>query len=173
VWDARTGDSVKNLLPQEGWVQVGFSPDGRWLATRGNGLRLWSVGSWQEGPSLGGIAGAAFAFSPTEQLLAMETGYGAVRLLDPDTGREYARLAEPDQVKVTWICFSPDGRELLTSGSGNEAWIRVWDLRSIRRQLAQRGLDWGLPSYPPAERPPDAPPVRVVEDPGPPQSAKR
>jgi WD40 repeat protein len=172
VWDTRTGVSVKDLLPQESWVAVDFSPDGRWLAARGSGLRLWSVGTWQEGPSLGGIAGAAFAFSPTEKLLAMETGYGTVRLLDPDTGREYARLAEPDQVKVTWICFSPDGQELLTSGAGNDAWIRVWDLRSIRQQLAVMDLDWGLPPYPPPKDGKDVPAIQVMVDSGTPLSTK-
>jgi serine/threonine protein kinase/WD40 repeat protein len=164
VWDARTRKLVKDLVPQEGRVRVCFSPDRRWLATRGNGLRLWAVGSWQEGPSLGGISGAAFAFSPAENLLATETGSGAVRLVDPDTGREYARLDDPDQVRVTWICFSPDGSRLLTAGGGDGAWIRVWDLRTIRAELARRGLDWDLPPYPPAADPPDAPPVRVAVD---------
>jgi WD40 repeat protein len=164
VWDARSGDPVKDLVPDEGWVRVAFSPDGRWLATRGSRLRLWEVGSWQEGPSLGASTGAAFAFSPVEKLLAMETGDGAVRLVDPDTGREHARLADPDQVRVTSICFSPDGREMLTAGGGTDAWIRAWDLPSIRRQLAAMDLDWGLPPYPPAE-PRDVPPPRVVMDP--------
>jgi serine/threonine protein kinase/WD40 repeat protein len=149
VWDARTGRLEKELLSGEDWVRVSFSPDGRWLATRGKGLRLWAVGSWQQGPSLGGIPGAAFAFSPVEKLLATETGHGTLRLVDPDTGQEYARLEDPDQVRVAWICFTPDGTRLLTTGAGSGAWIRVWDLREIRRQLAAMGLDWNLPSYPP------------------------
>jgi serine/threonine protein kinase/WD40 repeat protein len=147
VWEARTGKPVKDLLPHEGWVRVSFSPDGRWLATRGNSLRLWAVGSWEEGPSLGGIPGAAFAFSPAGGLLATETGYGAVRLVDPETGREYARLEDPDQVRVAWMSFSPDGTRLLTAGAGSGAWVRAWDLRAIRRQLAEMGLDRGLPLY--------------------------
>jgi WD40 repeat protein len=166
VWDARTGDPVKDLVPGEGWVRVAFSPDGRWLATRGNGLRLWSVGSWQEGPSLGGGTGSAFAFSPAGNVLAMETGDGAVRLVDPDTGREYARLADPDQVRVAWICFSPDGREMLTAGGGTDAWIRAWDLPALGRQLAAMGLAWGLP-YRPAGETRDEPPPRVVVEPSP------
>ncbi len=171
LWEARTGRAVKDLPPQEGWVGVRFSPDGRWLATGGNGLRLWAVGSWQEGPSLGGVPGAAFAFSPAENLLAAETGHGAVRLVDPDTGQEYGRLEDPEQVRATWICFSRDGTQVLTAGGGDAAWIRAWDLRAIRPQLAGMGLDWGLSPYPPAAEE-DAPPLRVAVDlgePGPEQ----
>ncbi len=164
VWDARTGRLEKELLSSEGWVRVGFSPDGRWLAARGNGLRLWAVGSWREGPRLGGIPGAAFAFSPVEKLLATETGHGALRLVDPDTGREYARLEDPDQVRVAWICFSPDGTQLLTAGAGPGAWIRVWDLRAIRRQLAAMGLDWHLPAYPSRGESADSKPLRIQVD---------
>jgi WD40 repeat protein len=166
VWDARTGQLKKELLAAEGHVHVRFSPEGRWLASRGNGLRLWEVGSWREGISLGGIPEAAFAFSPLGTLLAMETGQGTLRLLNPETGREYARLEEPDQVKSAWICFSPDGTQLLTAGAGSEAWIRVWDLRAIRRQLAAMGLDWDLPPYPPSSAPRRAAPLRVILDRG-------
>jgi WD40 repeat protein len=147
-------------------VGVGFSPDGRWLAARGDGLRLWAVGSWREGPFLGGIPAAAFAFSPAEKLLATETGYGALRLVDPGTGREYARLEDPDQVRSAWICFSPDGTQLLTAGAGPGAWIRVWDLRAIRRQLVAMGLDWDLPPYPPTGGRKGASPLRVTVDRG-------
>jgi WD40 repeat protein len=166
VWDARTGEVVRELIPQEDGVRVGFSPDGHWLATRGSGLRLWAVGSWREGPALSGVPGPAFAFSPAESLLATETGYAAVRLVEPETGRECARLEDPDQVRVTWTSFSPDGTQLLTSGGGEAAWVRVWDLRAIRAELAQRGLDWDLPPYPPAGPAEDAAKLRVEVVPG-------
>jgi WD40 repeat protein len=166
VWDARTGEPVRELVPQEEGVRVSFSPDGRWLATQGSGLRLWAVGSWREGPVLGGVSGVAFAFSPSENLLAAETGYGAVRLVEPDTGRECARLEDPDQVRVAWACFSPDGTQLLTSGGGDGAWVRVWDLRAVRAGLAERGLDWERPPYPPAGAAEGAPKLRVEVDRG-------
>jgi serine/threonine protein kinase/WD40 repeat protein len=166
VWDASTGRLEKELLSTEGHVHVRFSPDGRWLASRGNGLRLWEVGTWREGTFLGGIPEAVFAFSPVENLLAMETGNGTLRLVDPETGREYARLEEPDQVRCAWICFSPDGTQLLSVGAGRDAWIRVWDLRAIRRQLATMGLDWDLPPYPPPRDLNDVAPLRVTVDRG-------
>jgi serine/threonine protein kinase/WD40 repeat protein len=166
VWDARTGRLEKELISAEEHVRVRFSPDGRWLAGRGNGLWLWEVGSWRERIFLAGVPEASFAFSPVEKLLAMETGQGALRLMDPETGREYARLEEPDQVKSAWICFSPDGTQLLTLGGGGDAWIRVWDLRAIRRQLVAMELDWDLPAYPPSSDSKDAAPIRVILDRG-------
>jgi hypothetical protein len=96
----------------------------------------------------------------------METGNGTLRLVDPETGREYARLEEPDQVRAAWLCFSPDGTQLLSVGAGRDAWIRVWDLRAIRRQLATMGLDWDLPPYPLPRGPQGVAPLRVTVDRG-------
>ena len=42
--------------------------------------------------------------------------------------------------------------------------LHVWDLRAVRDELAQRGLDWDLPPYPPAGDSHDAPPLRVTVD---------
>jgi WD40 repeat protein len=70
IWAARTGKLEKEL-PVEIGSMVGFSPDGKWLATSGGGCRLWSVDDWQQGPQIGGNQ---FAFSPDSRLLAVETG---------------------------------------------------------------------------------------------------
>jgi WD40 repeat protein len=160
VWDAATGRLVKDLVPAQSRVGVRFSPDGKWLATSYVVCRLWAVGSWQEGPSLG--EGGAIAFSPDGRLLAVETGQGVVRLVDPDTGREHARLEDPNQDRAWWIAFSPDGTQLVVTGEGQS--LHVWDLRAIRAELAQRDLGWALPPYPPVGEPKDAPPLRVAVD---------
>jgi tetratricopeptide (TPR) repeat protein len=162
VWDAATGRLVKELvLPDKTWVQVGFSQDGKWLATSNPVCRLWAVGSWQEGPSPG--EGTAFAFSPDPdgKLLAVETGHGVVRLVDPDSGREYARLEDANQDRARHMAFSPDGTQLVVNSEG--LWLRSWDLRAIREELARRGLDWDLPPFPPASPPAaDHPPLKVL-----------
>jgi serine/threonine protein kinase/WD40 repeat protein len=161
VWDARTGRHVAEL-PVEGSSSVGFSPDGRWLLTTGGGCRLWEVGTWREGPRIGGVSGA-FAFSPDSKVLAVAAGSGAVRLLDPDTGREYARLEDPNQHRAWALTFTPDGSQLVASTHDSSA-VHAWDLRAIRAELAKRGLDWDLPPYPPAAEPKDAPPLQVTVD---------
>jgi tetratricopeptide (TPR) repeat protein len=139
IWDAQSGKLEKELHVDG--TRVGFSPDGKWLWTE---LRLWEVGSWQEGPQIGG---RAFAFSPDSKLLAVETG-GAVRLVNPDTGREYVRLEDPNQDRPNSLSFSPDGTQLVASNNDSQS-IHVWDLRAIRKQLAKMDLDWDLLPYPP------------------------
>ncbi|MGO9112624.1 MAG: hypothetical protein ACLP9L_25615 [Thermoguttaceae bacterium] len=71
-----------------------------------------------------------------------------MRLVATDTGREYARLENPNQDRARYIAFSPDGTQLVLDGEADS--LHVWDLRAIRDELAQRGLDWDLPPYPPA-----------------------
>ena len=157
IWEARSG-VFKKELPDDS-MAVGFSPDGKWLATHGAGLRLWAADSWQAGPQIGG---GAFAFSPDGRLLAVETGYGAIRLVEPDTGREYARLEDPQQDRAGWICFGPDGTRLVSICNDSQS-IHVWDLSAIREQLARMELDWDLPPYP-LPVPGFAAPLRVEVD---------
>jgi len=147
IWDARTGGEPVHELPVETGSQVLFSPNGRWLATTGGGCRLWAVASWQEGPSIGDKGFPAF--SPDGKLLAVETGSAVVRLLNPDTGRQYARLEDPNHDRASTLAFSPDGSQLVATNDHHS--IHVWDLRKIRQQLATMDLDWDPPAYPAAD----------------------
>jgi serine/threonine protein kinase/WD40 repeat protein/tetratricopeptide (TPR) repeat protein len=171
VWDGATGALVKEL-PMVASCGAGFSPDSRWLITTAGGCRLWSVGSWDAGAAPGGMS---FAFSLDNSLLAVDAGFGVVRLIPPDNGEEYARLESPVQTRLLPLCFTPDGTQLIMKGLETNQ-IYVWDLRAIREQLAAIGLDWDLPSYPPdpqgnlpAAGTAGLPniPLRVSVDPGP------
>ncbi len=162
IWDASTG-AFAHELPVEYGSYVCFSPDGRWLATDGGGAQLWAVVSWRAGPHVG--AGGYPTFSPDGKLLALETGYGAVRLVDPDTGREYARLEDPNQDRCLSLAFSPDGTRLVTTTHDSPS-IHIWDLRAIRGQLARMGLDWELPPYPPAGGAEEPRPLGAMADAG-------
>ena len=61
-----------------------------------------------------------------------------------ETGRELARLEVPDATRLSPVCFSHDGSQLFAFGEEDRA-IHVRDLRRIRRQLAELGLDWDAP----------------------------
>jgi len=156
IWEAETGKLVKSL-PGIGW-RLNFSPDGKWLGTVADGYHLWEVGSWREGPKIGGGEGADF--SPGGKMLAVESGMGAIRLVDPGTGLEFARLEDPNQDRAGRISFSPDGTKLIAT-TGDSQSIHVWDLRAIRDKLADMNLDWGLPTYAPSK--PDTLPTLNIE----------
>ncbi len=158
VWEAETGKLVKELFLKGDLGTVTFSPDGKWLATGAGGCRLWHVGSWAPGPRVGG-ASSGHDFSPDGKMLAVEAGTGAVRLVDPGTGLDLARLEGPTRGR-TWNRFGPDGTQLITGNNDSQS-LHVWDLRAVRRQLADMRLDWERQPYPPAPAPRPAPPMTV------------
>jgi WD40 repeat protein len=143
VWEAATGKLFRELIPDISLSAVGFSPDGNWLATTGGGVRLWHVNDWSEAAYLGGTA---FAFSHDSRLMAVETGQGLVRLLEPATGRVVAQLDDPNRDVAGHMAFSPDNRQLVTSTNVNTGKIHVWNLELIRTRLAEMRFDWDLPS---------------------------
>jgi WD40 repeat protein/tetratricopeptide (TPR) repeat protein len=160
VWDARTGKLVRRLTTEDG-ISVCFSPDGKWLVT---GSRkeyvLWEVGSWKVSKKIVRKQGYVFgimAFSPDSKLLAIRNSHWDVQLIDPRTGRQLATLPNPESPTVDYLAFSPDGSRLaivthsqkLIRGTSRHTELHVLDLRALRRQLAEMGLDWNLPPYPP------------------------
>jgi WD40 repeat protein len=164
VWETQSGRLVKELPLGGSSSHLAFSPDGRWLATDCGGRRLWAVGSWEQHVLPDGEPLFRAIFSPDGRILAGETYHGIVCLTDPETGKEYARLEDPNQDRANWITFAPDGSLLLTVCHDGQA-LHVWDLRSLRDQLAGRGLDWDLPPYPPAGEA-DPPPLQLLLRPG-------
>jgi WD40 repeat protein/Tfp pilus assembly protein PilF len=157
IWETDTGKLVVRF-PLGGSAFAAFSPDGQWLLVAGSrGCNLVKVGTWEERPfdSIG-------IFSPADLLLAIPAKLGVIRLLELATDRELARLADPNQDAPNFLAFTPDGGKLLVSSDFARA-FHVWDLRAIRAQLAEMGLDWDAPPLPPA--PPISPePIQIQVD---------
>jgi WD40 repeat protein len=149
VWDARTGELIRELLPETGLVAPFFSPDGRWLLNQKG--QSWRVEDWSEGPRHSGDNGVCSPDSDS-RLVAWNSTKGYVTLVDAETGRKLAQLEDPHQDGYRPMTFSPDGT-LLIGVSNDSACIRVWDLRRIRQGLVELGLDWdALPYEPEQER---------------------
>ncbi|HKB41061.1 MAG TPA: protein kinase, partial [Gemmataceae bacterium] len=157
VWDARSGKPVWDLPLDvaQANADVVFSPDGRWLVTATpEEYRFWQVGSWEPGrvlPRERSDSSASLAFTRDGKMLAVSLSARRVRLLDVATARELASLTAPDPQRVFHLCFSPDGSQLAASCEQQE--IQVWNLRGLRRHLAEMGLDWEAPPLPSAKQP--------------------
>jgi WD40 repeat protein len=120
-----------------------FSPDGETLATIGgapdDAVRLWDRKSIQgkDGSPRGRQhalhpgGATAVAWSPNGRLIASAGVDGVVRVWDPVTGHDRARLchAPGAAVAVTCLAFSPDGR-LLASGGADKV-IRLYDVSGL------------------------------------------
>jgi tetratricopeptide (TPR) repeat protein len=181
VWEADTGKLVASLPDPEVSGCVGFSPDSRWLYVVGKETRRLEVASLAAAPLRAAppASGAPLwqgewrsepvklegTFSPDNRVRALGTGEGGIRLVSSDTDREIARLPSPEVGLVSPHAFSPDGALLLARGSETGS-LYVFDLRRLREQLAELGLDWdGDQPAPPArtedDNPALAPPLRV------------
>jgi WD40 repeat protein len=91
--------------------------------------------------------GTGAVFAPDSKLTAIPTSTG-LRLLDTASGREIATLEDPNLDSINQVLFAPDGTQLITINV--DKGIHVWDLRLIRRELKELGLDWHWPEFPPA-----------------------
>jgi hypothetical protein len=145
IWDAESGRHLANLAI--GYTGVPhFSPDGKWLATTPDGVRLWRTEDWRLASEMRAQgttpSGLGIAFSPDSRILAIGQPGGAIRLSDPETGEDYAQFSHPDLNRASILAFSPDQTLLATLPLEADLPALVWDLATIRRELARRGLDW-------------------------------
>jgi WD40 repeat protein/serine/threonine protein kinase len=164
VSDVRT----KEMVWKSTCLSATFSPDGKWLVTSlDQECRFWEVGSWRldkvirrDTPSLG--RAFVMAFSRDSKLLAIAYEDRVVRLIEASTGKELATLTAPNPRPITWLCFSPDDRQLAVA-CGNHV-IQAWDLRLIRERLAAMDLDWDLSPYPPTAKTKHDSPLKAEVD---------
>ena len=135
LWEAQSGKFVRQIQREAGVLH--FSPDGKWLAGADAGYLL-AAETWERGPRIGSCG----SFAPSGELMAIYTGIG-IALVESKTGRELARLDDPYGDASSVVCFTPDGRGLLTRASGAVPGLRLWDLALLREELGEIGLDWG------------------------------
>jgi WD40 repeat protein len=149
VWDTGAGRVLQTLCPHEQTEHsVAFSPDNHWLVTGAIGeYRVWRTDTWGEAARVTSECGTVpgpIAFSPNSGMLALETAHARISLIDPATGKEFARLEDPDGHRPHWMAFTPDGRRLVTANI-HDGVAHVWELDLLGEQLVRAGLDKGLP----------------------------
>jgi WD40 repeat protein len=168
VWDALSGQPVAHLGESlNGDARVAFSPDGSWLVSgTAREYRFFEVGSWKPGRTRprvrADVSVAPLAFAPDSKIVAILQSPRLVQLIDVATGQDLASLVSPDPRRIGHLAFSPDGSQLTAACA--DGVLQVWDLRSLRRQLAELGLDWDLPPYSPVERKQQTAPLQIQVD---------
>jgi WD40 repeat protein len=144
IWDFLANKAERTLeVPEDSVVGqcAAFNPEGKVFASAAQWLCLWDV---RTGKLIGnskrpGDLTTALAFSPDGKLLAAawrrtprQAGPypGVISLLDAATGKELASL-EGHTYPIMCLAFSPDGKLLASSGSGD--WlIKLWDVRGVK-----------------------------------------
>ncbi|MBX3417115.1 MAG: protein kinase [Pirellulaceae bacterium] len=144
VWDAISGELVREMNSQYGNATIAFSPSGTFLAATDGGRQyLWRVADWElvhewqrEEPD--GWPGPV-TFSPDEHWLVLPQNRTTARLVEIESGKCLAILESPRRMSLSSYAVSPSGRYIaLLHGEG----IQLWDLKHLRQRLATLGLDW-------------------------------
>ena len=162
LWDTDTGKKVRTF--ERSWDigarPVGFSKEGKWLATSvfrpgAHGMAdpcaivlLWDVAT---GEAKHEIQGNVFSRSLTEDGKWLTTGWGekTVRIWDVETGKEVGAFSGHDE--PVQDCFVSSDKKLLVT-CDQSGTVRLWDvttgkiLRTIKvRTPADR--DWPYPNF--------------------------
>lgn len=124
IWDAHTGALLRNVKDaglNAHPYQVIFSPDGKTLASEGDGvIALWDTQTWTLRASIlnaheNGVW--TVAFSPDSKLLASGGQDKSIKLWDVAT-QAPIRTMPGFSGNVNWVTISPDGK-LVAGASGD------------------------------------------------------
>jgi RNA polymerase sigma factor (sigma-70 family) len=133
-WEVATGKLLHQLETSGPLV---FSPDGKTLATVGDGVihgpygpnaqdrevRLWDLGTGKLLHKLD--AGTPLAFSPDGQTILSAGPNGTIRFWRTATGKAAHDLATP-QVRITALAVAADGKTLVSGGADTTALVWRW-----------------------------------------------
>lgn len=142
IWSLETGQCIKTLDEPISCL-VTFSPDGQYLVTNSDRVRIWNAKTWDLLSTVevygASSSGVNVCFSPDSQFLAVSDAMAHIHLVDPATGKIITTLTNPHQAGTNAMAFDPTG-DRLAIASGVSAY--VWDLGRIQESLVLADLGW-------------------------------
>ena len=148
VWDAPSGKLEKEL-PQKMARGSASAPTANGWRPPAGGCRLWAVGSGSR-ERQDRRRPAVWIF-PRRQVAGGGNGLrgGAAGRSGHGPGIRPAGRPRPGP-RLSAMSFTPDGTQLVATSNDSHS-VHVWDLRAIRKQLAQHGAGLGPAGLPAAE----------------------
>ncbi|HEY5910541.1 MAG TPA: WD40 repeat domain-containing serine/threonine-protein kinase [Verrucomicrobiae bacterium] len=138
VWKLPEGKEVYCRTNTE--VVVCFSANNQWLVIHNTETtELIATGTWRSVARWTHDRGSdlPFALSPDSRWIATRQKLGQIRICSLPGFEPVLDLnADPESA----LCFSPDGRFLLTRRFGSQ--FAIWDLARIKEKLDPMGLGW-------------------------------
>ncbi|MCE9527170.1 MAG: WD40 repeat domain-containing protein, partial [Planctomycetales bacterium] len=136
LWDSESGKELRSIKLWLWRKRLTFSWDDQWLAVQsmgGRDLSIFDVATGEPIMNLPGRARGEMAFSPDRKLLVGAAAQETVHVWDIEKKSVSAKLGKQTQSDLD-ILFHPDGRRVLTNGTGLA--VRVWDLVAKKETLA-------------------------------------
>jgi WD40 repeat protein len=151
IWDISEKRKLGPLQTDvEGFMvkSEGLSPDGRWAFAWGALLfehvalgHVWSLPSCRKQLEMRGTSAiSCWDFDPDGRLLAVGYEDDTLQMWDIE-GSEMLFDCKFHGKDGTILRFTPDGK-FLAATNGESPNLQLLDLTSLRRQLAEIGLDW-------------------------------
>jgi WD40 repeat protein len=132
VWDAATGEVVRQIDSTDPILTLAFSPDGRFLASgfQNGAIMVWDIASGAMVSAMAGHSSHAnhLTFSPDGRTLLSGGSDRLIILWDVATGQRI-RVYEGHSGNVNSVAFSADGRFALSGAA--DASVRLWSIPPI------------------------------------------
>jgi len=151
LWDVRTGREVSRIERQTGIQTIAFSPDGRLLATLGEGVAFWKMEFGSDAQRIpvndksAEVELKALAISPEWLAIAGSDGARVLRTVD---WKPITTLAGGEN--ISGVIFSPDGRWLITSSKNKVIAFKTgsWKAKEVVVASANESLSLATDSNP-------------------------